>query len=37
MVDFNIANFVTVGLISVTSYAIIKFLFEKMGYAPGWL
>lgn len=37
MVDFNIANFITIGLISVSSYALIKFIFEKMGYNPSWL
>lgn len=37
MIDINIANFVTVGLISVASYALIKFLLEKMGITLAWL
>lgn len=37
MIDLNIANFITVGLISVASYALLKFLLEKMGISLAWL
>lgn len=37
MVDLNLGNIVTIGLISVASYAAVKFTLTKLGYAPSWL
>lgn len=37
MVDFNIANFITVGLISVSFYAALKFFLERIGMNVAWL
>lgn len=37
MIDFNIANFVSVGLISVAFYAALIFMLEKLGARPAWL
>ena len=37
MVDLNITNFITVGLISVAAYAVIKIILQKLGYSPAWL
>lgn len=37
MVDLNIPNFITIGLISVAGYAAFKFIFERMGYNTSWM
>jgi hypothetical protein len=37
MVDLNIANFITVGLISVASFAAIVWAFKALGLDTSWL
>jgi hypothetical protein len=37
MVDINIGNVVTIGIISIASYAAVKFVLTKTGYAPSWM
>jgi hypothetical protein len=37
MVDINIANFITIGLISVIGYAGLKYLLTMLGFMPAWL
>ena len=37
MVDLNIGNVVTIGLISVASYAAIKFALKATGMTVSWL
>lgn len=37
MVDLNIANFVTIGLISVASYAMLVWAFQLLGLDTRWL
>jgi hypothetical protein len=37
MIDINIANFITVGLMSVLAYALVQFLLNKMGWSVSWL
>jgi hypothetical protein len=37
MVDLNIANFITVGLISVASFAAIVWAFTALGINTAWL
>lgn len=37
MVDINIANFITIGLMSAASVAILKFLLTKFGFNVSWI
>ena len=37
MVDLNVGNVVTIGLISVAAYAAIKFGLKAAGVSPSWL
>lgn len=37
MVDLNIANFITIGLISVASFAALVWVFQMMGLNTAWL
>lgn len=37
MVDLNIANFITIGLISVASYAALVWAFQMLGLDTRWL
>jgi hypothetical protein len=37
MVDLNIANFITIGLISVASYAAILYAFQLLGINTKYL
>lgn len=37
MVDLNIANFITIGLISVSSYALIVWAFQMLGLNTAYL
>lgn len=37
MVDLNIPNFITIGLISIVGYASLKFVLERAGYSTNWL
>jgi hypothetical protein len=37
VVDLNVANFITVGLISVFSVIALKYLLGLIGITPAWL
>lgn len=37
MVDINIGNFITIGLISVAAYAAAKYGLKMAGIEPSWL
>lgn len=37
MIDFNIVNFLTIGLISLLSSAAVRFILDKLGLRPAWL
>lgn len=37
MVDLNIGNFVTIGLISIAAYAALKFGMKAAGVSVDWL
>jgi len=37
MIDFNIVNFLTIGLISLLSSAAVRFILNQLGIKPAWL
>ena len=37
MVDINIGNIVTIGFISIATFAIVKFAMNKAGVMPSWM
>ena len=37
MIDLNIGNALTIGLIAIAGYAALKFGLSLTGYSPSWL
>jgi len=37
MIDLNIVNFITIGLIAILAYALVKFGANAIGFSPSWL